>query len=282
MNFHRYLVYRDYVRRLPEYMAGNQKFVSAEKPFLDHWVSASRPYYRIYPGIESFLLNAELKLTGLQFFNSVLIPLYREMGSAVLSLEFSEKSQVVQAGVLIGTIFCRPTKTLHLTFMYSIDSAWLSSTMTLNDQPIQEQWKLLESHYEEELLQFADADQHRNEMILRVFVGACMLAKDPDLVEKILLNRDAQKNPTATPENQKTMEDRAGRLNGRGWSIGRSFEKQLEISPHFRNSCLQTYWTGKGRTVPRLQFRQGGIVKRKKATEVPTGYYGERQCEGEP
>ena len=46
--------------------------------------------------------------------------------------------------------------------------------------------------------------------------------------------------------------------------------------PHVRAaSPAALYWTGEGRKVPKIRFRRGSIVHRKKFASMPTGFLDE-------
>ena len=58
-----------------------------------------------------------------------------------------------------------------------------------------------------------------------------------------------------------------------GWNVG----KAIEVSPHVRAaSPAALYWTGEGRKIPKIRFRRGTVVHRKKFTAVPTGFLEEK------
>ena len=63
--------------------------------------------------------------------------------------------------------------------------------------------------------------------------------------------------------------EKAKRRGKFGWSVG----KDLQISPHIRAACpAALYWTGKGRKTPKIRFRKGCVVHKKKLQNIPTGY----------
>lgn len=103
--------------------------------------------------------------------------------------------------------------------------------------------------------------------ILRILCTLCLFKDDPEIVEPIVLNKDERKwRETRDP----ALVAKAVRRGNQGWSVG----ARIETAPHLRASCLALYWTGKGRTVPRVRMRKGSIVHRKRMGEVPTGFLG--------
>lgn len=108
-----------------------------------------------------------------------------------------------------------------------------------------------------------------NDFVLDCARLACtlaLMADDPEVVEPVVLEADVDKwEKTHDP----TLVDKAIRRGNYGWNVGKS----VEVVPHVRSaSPAALYWTGKGRTVPKVRFRKGSIVHRRKLTVVPTGY----------
>lgn len=113
------------------------------------------------------------------------------------------------------------------------------------------------------------------EMVCHVFCGVAILANDPTIVQPIVLNRDLLKYNNSDEATKKYLEDRAARINGRGFGVGEGLENELKstsVSPHVRKPHMALFWTGKGRTIPVLQLRRGAFIHPAEATEVPTGY----------
>ena len=96
------------------------------------------------------------------------------------------------------------------------------------------------------------------------------MADDPQVVEPVVLRDDEdkyEKNPDPA------LVEKARRRGNYGWHVGKS----IEVSPHVRAACpAALYWTGEGRRVPKIRFRRGSIVHRKKLAEMPTGYLEEQ------
>ena len=86
---------------------------------------------------------------------------------------------------------------------------------------------------------------------------------------------EAQKRyDTGDEQTRRWIEERAARIQGRGFDIGRDLEDERERSPHWRNPHLCLFWTGEGRGTPLLKVRRGGVVIPKALSEVPTGFMG--------
>jgi hypothetical protein len=71
-----------------------------------------------------------------------------------------------------------------------------------------------------------------------------------------------------------SLVEKARRRGNYGWHVGRA----IEVSPHVRAaSPAALYWTGEGRKIPKIRFRRGSIVHRKKLAEMPTGFLDESE-----
>ena len=105
--------------------------------------------------------------------------------------------------------------------------------------------------------------------VARIVCTLCLMADDPQVVEPVVLRDDEdkyEKNPDPA------LVEKARRRGNYGWHVGKS----IEVSPHVRAACpAALYWTGEGRKVPKIRFRRGSIVHRKKLAEMPTGYLEE-------
>lgn len=238
----------------------------------ENWLSISRPFYRVYPSIEELLLTSDLSVTGDVFFSNSLVPVVKKLKGWSIAVEFSKESQVINRCVMISIIkgpgeFTREDFHMVMHYVDEENGDFICSSFSIGACTLEESIEMASKH--------GDSAGVKDEAlsIFRVFVGACMLANDPMLIEPIVLNRDAIKYKKASVEQRHKMEERASRLNGRGWAIGKGFEEQCETSPHFRKSHLALFWTGKGRSIPKLQLRKGCLVKSRKVVEIPTGHY---------
>ena len=100
----------------------------------------------------------------------------------------------------------------------------------------------------------------------RIACTLCLMAADPELVVPDVLAKDKAK---FADTNDPALVERAHNRGKVGWDVGHN----VEIAPHLRSSSpAALYWTGVGRKVPRIRFRKGCIVHRKRLSEVPTGF----------
>lgn len=239
----------------------------------DGWKASHRPYYRVYPSVEGLLLSVELDIPG-DSLASLFGGFLKDVRGAAVAIEFSESSEIGGAAfVSLSTFTGDGGNEPAITITRQLEDGPYTTVVPITERTLEEEfWEAKICHNGPSIEKIVE-----NHKAVRVFIGALMLANDPMLVEPIVLNRDAIKYKTASVEERLKIEDRAARNKGRGWAIGKGFEEQCEVSPHFRKSHLALFWTGKGRTVPRLQLRKGCLVKHRKLAEMPTGYHDDEQ-----
>jgi hypothetical protein len=102
------------------------------------------------------------------------------------------------------------------------------------------------------------------------------MANDPEIMEPVVLRDDAARYERT---GALALVAKARRRGHWGWNVG----KGIEVSPHVRAaSPAALYWTGEGRKIPKIRFRRGTVVHRKKFTAVPTGFWRRRATRAEP
>ena len=105
--------------------------------------------------------------------------------------------------------------------------------------------------------------------VARTVCTLCLMADDPQIVEPVVLKDDEDRYERAPDP---ALVEKARRRGNYGWNVGRS----IEVIPHVRSACpAALYWTGEGRKVPKIRFRRGSVVHRKKFASVPTGFLDE-------
>jgi hypothetical protein len=105
--------------------------------------------------------------------------------------------------------------------------------------------------------------------VARIVCTLCLMADDPQIVEPVVLKDDEDKyERTLDP----ALVEKARRRGNHGWHVGRA----IEVVPHVRAaSPAALYWTGEGRKIPKIRFRRGTVVHRKKLADLPTGFLAE-------
>lgn len=109
--------------------------------------------------------------------------------------------------------------------------------------------------------------------VARIVCTLCLMAEDKELVEPIVLKADEEKFART---GDLSLVTKAVRRGNYGFNVGRN----IEVSPHVRSaSPAALYWTGEGRKIPRIRFRRGTVVHRKRLASVPTGFLDKENAE---
>jgi hypothetical protein len=112
-----------------------------------------------------------------------------------------------------------------------------------------------------------------NEDVARLICTVCLMATDPEIVEPEVLASDEERY---SKTRDSALVDKAHRRGKVGWNVG----KDIEVVPHYRRACpAALYWTGEGRRFPKIRFRKGSVVHRKRLASVPTGFMGPLETE---
>lgn len=102
--------------------------------------------------------------------------------------------------------------------------------------------------------------------VARLLCTLCIMADDEEMVEPIVLKADEDRYERT---HDAALVEKAKRRGNYGFDVGRS----IEVMPHVRAaSPAALYWTGPGRTIPRIRFRRGTVVHRKRLASMPTGF----------
>lgn len=111
--------------------------------------------------------------------------------------------------------------------------------------------------------------------VARIVCTLCLMAEDKELVEPIVLKADEDKFDRT---GDLALVSKSIRRGNYGFNVGRN----IEIAPHVRAaSPAALYWTGPGRTIPRIRFRRGTVVHRKRLASVPTGFLDREKGESQ-
>jgi hypothetical protein len=235
------------------------------------WVDLNRPYYNFWPIAVSLASNVKLDVPFSKLalpFNSLLLrfPLGHEpytVGTAMLVWFRVEKFFGVDCW------FAKSADCFSVQFMkYEPDQTvehWLGSVKT---EKFGHDWLNKER---------ADQFDHQaaSRLMVRLAVFACLLANSEDMITPVVLAKDRAKyEATSDVEARQWLEQRARRLAGTGFDVGKEMQAEKDKSPHWRNPHLCLFWTGEGRTRPIIQVRSGSVVQRVSMADVPTGYLG--------
>lgn len=243
------------------------------------WYEQKRPYYNIYPSIIPSLTKINLDSLSVDHVNYPLKSLairFPEKGHS-LNFDYKNKNYLLQTLMVIDNF---PMKNKFdekdsnfLVFWMNVGEVheetntpvhmfrFLSKKSGLS---VSEGFKTLKTHssanegviYPDEFI----------EDCAKLICTLSLMSNDPEIVQPDVLNADIKKYERTQDPKYIEKAKRRGKF---GWSVG----KDLQISPHVRAACpAALYWTGKGRKTPKIRFRKGCVVHKKKLQDIPTGY----------
>ncbi len=243
------------------------------------WYEQKRPYYNIYPSIIPSLTRMNLDSLRVDHVNYPLksLAIRFPKKSHSLNFDYKNKNYSLQTLMVLDN-FSMKNKSdgedvNYLVFWMNVGEIHEPTNTPvhlfrfLSKKPgltVTEGFQQLREHHT------------ANEGVIypTSFVEDCaklvctlsLMSDDPDIVVPDVLNADASKyEKTQDPK----YIEKAKRRGKFGWSVG----KDLQISPHIRAACpAALYWTGKGRKTPKIRFRKGCVVHKKKLQNIPTGY----------
>ncbi len=236
-----------------------------------HWFDLERPYYNVWPSVFQMIEEVDLD-----------VPI------RCLTLPFDTMAMCFADGTKHGLATCLAS----VRKMNDQRQITLSANIFLNGEIISvwrtglvkedESFAVFSSRESEKYGRISDgliSEQTEDEilkLLCHLFCGVSILSNDATIVQPIVLNRDLMKYKSADEATKKYLEERAARINGRGFSVGENLEAELKsessVSPHIRKPHMALFWTGKGRITPVLKLRRGAYVHRSEVTQVPTGF----------
>ncbi|HUY93003.1 MAG TPA: hypothetical protein VMV10_30010 [Pirellulales bacterium] len=243
------------------------------------WYSERRPYYNVYPKIIPHLTAVRLDCPV-----SVVEPpvpyLLVRLPAADNPLSFAHEGRPYNLrGILFGVF------EFLYTGRHRFDM-WLDIGETgVDDRPV---YTLRSFNFDrersvEEAINEGKTDPSINYGVLlptdfqlqaiKLVCCLCLLRGDPDVIEPDVLVDDQDKYEQTGDQRYVEKAHRRGKV---GWTVG----KQIEKAPHWRRPHFALFWTGKGRTIPKIGLRKGAIVKRAVVGEIPTGYLDDKEKPG--
>jgi len=124
-----------------------------------------------------------------------------------------------------------------------------------------------------------EATPEQEETVLRLIQFIALVADGNDLITPAILEKDRSKYENCDDTAKAWLEDRAARVAGRGFDLGKKIQEQKDCSPHWRNPHMALFWTGEGRQKPTLKMRSGCVVVPKHLSDVPTGFLAAEVCD---
>ena len=120
-----------------------------------------------------------------------------------------------------------------------------------------------------------EATPEQEETVLRLIQFIALVADGNDLITPAILEKDRSSYQNSDDAAKAWLEDRAARVAGRGFDLGKKIQEQKECSPHWRNPHMALFWTGEGRQKPVLRMRSGCVVIPRHMSDVPTGFFAQ-------
>jgi hypothetical protein len=244
------------------------------------WVERERPFYNVWPIAMTIAAGVKLDVPFSAItsrFQSILLRFARghepnDITTALVYWEFHEgetakivgNRHLVLVHIVVSNFLDRP----NLRYYFQLDDCVEDWLKRLVADP---KGHIPDSPHAQLITHLGNSA----EMLIRLVVFIGLLAKGEDLVTPVVLAKDRAKyDSTDDPAVKKWLEDRAARVMGRGFDVGKKLEMERQVSPHWRNPHLALFWTGVGRTVPVIKMRSGAVVQRVSMADVPTGYLG--------
>jgi hypothetical protein len=256
------------------------------------WYEHGRPYYNVYPYIIPLLLRLNLGLTMEVIkptFPVMLFRFPRNQGDDSSWLQTSKVQSILgyypedAPGMFLQCMSESGEFTaqlpVNLSTPYSVDEPgrpFLATPTTTYEEYF--------DHLEASTPTGPECTRVVTTELLKIIISLCMLGKDPSIIQPVVLSKD--RRAWEATGDWKYVE-KARRRGVYGWEIGRNIEEQIAkeieqetrehggVSPHWRNGCPALCWTGEGRKIPEIRWRNGCIVNRERLLAMPTGYLDE-------
>lgn len=227
------------------------------------WFKNRRPYFNVYPVIETKLLeiDAPLRLDEL-FLPSPSLEIRTSSCTFLMNDAGKAFGFVVELG---GGRYCEfvlfkeglVNQIANCEYKH-IDSDWPAKINT-KAPPITEALR-------------------RN--VAMIACGVCLLAKDPSIVVPVVLNK--HRKDDMTPDEMEIYKQKAiDATDKTGWEVGRDMQLR-QSSCHYRNGCFAKYYVTKShqqypencdlQRAPIIKWRSGAVVNANNTPNVPTGF----------
>jgi len=258
MNRDEQLRYYEYLyRKYKDSVITNERVLAYQAATEINWIHLRRPFFNVWPFIGEGLIKTKLDIScDIVKQKIMLLPeclnIRFAIGHELGGIQTVLSSRVLSDGVPGLKIY---------TFTGEIDNENLPVYNRLVF-PIQG-YETIEQSLDD-LPKGGLNDEEYGSCVngVKMVIMLGLMFNEPDLIEQIVLKRDASK-----VINNEIIE-RAKRNGVVGWNVG----SHIEISPHYRHPHFGHRWCGPGKRDLRIVPIKGAIIKRNKATEVPTGY----------
>lgn len=271
------------------------------------WFEDNRPFYNVYPIVEKLVKNTKLDIPveHLNFPNRVIcfrFPKGHEpfgIKTALIKLKNFDAGNAVEfkpmfditanTGGQIKMLAAGAFEVVDDSSRFVIQVPAPPPVPRKDGQPVTVEYMLqlafacVAGHLENE--KELPIYTQRMEFLFRLAVLVSLIAAGDDLVTPAVLASEQDAYDLETDEAaRRWMEERAAKIQGRGFNFGKALQQMSDVSPHWRNPHLALFWTGAGRKTPVLKTRAGSLVVSKHLADVPSGYncpINEEQLPGE-
>lgn len=243
------------------------------------WVNAERPYYNIWPPVFDLVKN--FRIEGVSTKQA-----FSQLGEEVLLFRFPVGTDIHKLSTLMVCKMSTPEHPELCDIAWWVGGKSLHVKVPVDDRPLDEvfQMPLMDAISESEVKSddYEGFDDQRW-FAVKLLTTVVMLATDARIIQPVVLAKDRHEFEITDDEYVKQLlATRAIKKSGmKGHDIGRDLHEAIErgeLPPHYRNAHLCLFWTGAGRTVPKVKLRSGAMVLPHKLREVPTGYLGEEEA----
>lgn len=237
------------------------------------WLEGKRAYYNIWPAIIPMAMKVKLDIpcSDIHIDRTILLRLpekdhdIKEDGVVVRTILFGQQQVSTEKG--------STTKIPGLAVMFDIGEKTDGINIyTFKVFPLRPDLSVYDAMY---VMPFHESFEYGQKIsdklinkVIQLCCCVCLIGDDPELVTPDILSKDAEKYERATIEQKKIIEERAKRRGKNGFDLG----KQMEVSPHLRQSHLALFRVGKGRKNYIIKRRKGSIIHKSKITKIPTGF----------
>jgi hypothetical protein len=267
-----------YPEQIKTMLRGGHKLEASSLSCEQQWHLDRRPYYDVYPGIIELLLRLKLDFpveqltTPVDDIGTILVRL--PANNNPMSFAFDGKSHHLRAA-LVGFGYSAESRENVLQIWFDIGEfgiggrpVYTMRTLVCHaDRSVEDAINAGQRHISADVgIQIPLEFQVK---ALKLICSLLLLADDDRIIEPDVLSEDRSKYDGT---HDRKYVERAVRRGKIGWSIG----KHIEMIPHYRRPHMALFWTGKGRTIPKIGLRKGAVVKRTVVGEVPTGYLDDK------
>jgi hypothetical protein len=255
------------------------------------WTEARMPYYNLWPSVIPALTKLKMEIEATLFtlpMSPLLVRLPKGANNPLRWSDNNGKEWQIHS-MLVAENDLQPSPGFHREhgIPLGVDVPALTFWLDIDEPMAAEQPHMKRGMYKHLLKcpgwsierSFLEIPRHYSaaegvqypESILqdcaRIGCALCLMAADPDLVIPDVLSKDKSKFAQTRDLRLVAKAHQRGKV---GWDVGAN----IEIAPHLRSACpAALYWTGEGRKIPRIRFRKGCIVHRRRLSEVPTGFF---------